>query len=506
MSQQRDSDGVLVEWGTRLFYPRPKARGGDDQLTVKGYLAGRLAARPSANAIRQHVRAVVTSGGKQVMVKITGGGRGLSAIKAHMRYISRQGKDIAGGRGETLELENERGQQLQGQQAIKNLATDWRLAGSYIHDDSPRKEAFNIILSMPEGTPPEAVRAAAREFARETFEGHKYVFVLHTDTKSPHVHLAVRAERSDGIRLNPRKADLQRWRERFAARLQDQGINALATPARPRAVHRSWQTLWRERDPQRVRVPRSPVRRGPGQHRAMAAAHEAWGRVEGALRASARPEDQQLAIAVSDFIRDTFRGVDVMGAQPTTRTISREQQHGQTRGGRRPGLGRFERVYGAGQRRVGGRFAAPEPNIASAGPLAKAKTLDGLRELSGVPVVRFTRGSEVLLPGDASRELEHRDAQSPDALRRPGSGAAGGVADKGRVPLDGPTDRDIEAALRRARERFGDRLKLSGDDAFKERVAQIVARTGMDVRFTDDHLNARVDQLQKARGKPGHER
>lgn len=503
MSQQRDADGQLVEWGTRLFYPRPKPRGGEDgALTAKGYLLGRMS-RPTPATIRQHVRAVVAGGGKQVMVKITGGGRGLVAINAHMRYISRQGKDVAGGRGETLELEDERGHILQGQQAIKDLANDWRLAGTYIPDDSSRKEAFNIILSMPEGTPPEAVKAAAREFARETFEWHKYVFVLHTDTKSPHVHLAVRAERSDGIRLNPRKADLQRWRERFAARLQDQGINALVTPARARAVHRSWQTLWRERDPQRVRVPRSAVRQGPAHRRSMTAAHEAWRRVEGALRASGRAEDEQLAKAVDQFIRDTFRGVDIEGAKLY---INREQQHGQARGGRRPGLGRFERVYGAGQRRARGAYGAREPDLASARPLAKAKNLDSLRGLSGVPVVRFTRGSEVLLPGDAPRELEHQGTQPADALRRPGSGATGGVADKGRVHLQGPTDRDIEVALRQARARFGDRLKVGGDDAFKERVAQIVARTGLDVRFTDDQLNKRVNDLQKARSKPGHER
>jgi hypothetical protein len=503
MSQQRDADGALVEWGTRLFYPRPKAKGGEDgALTVKGYLLGRIS-QPTPATIRNQVRAAVSAGGKQVMVKITGGGRGLAAIKAHMRYISRQGKDMAGGRGETLELEDERGQILKGQQAIKDLADDWRLAGTYIPDDSPRKEAFNIILSMPEGTPPEAVKAAAREFARETFQGHKFVFVLHTDTKSPHVHLAVRAERSDGIRLNPRKADLQRWRERFAARLQDQGINALATPARARAVHRSWQTLWRERDPQRVKVPRSPVRQGPGHQRSMAAAHEAWRRVEGALRASARADDQHLAKAVAEFIRDTFRGVDITGAQPNIRTPNRELKHAQARGGRRPGLGRFERVYGAGQQR--GRFAAPEPNPGSARTLKKAKTIDGLRGLSSIPVVRFTRRAEVLLQGDAPAGLDHQGTQPSDALRRPGPGA-GGVAGKGRVHLQGPTDRDIESALRQARQRFGDQLKVSGDEAFKERVAHIVARTGLDVRFTDDRLNKRVAELRQARGKPEHER
>lgn len=82
MSQGRDADGVLVEWGTRLFYPRPKARGGEDgALTAKGYLLGRIS-QPTPATIRHHIRAAVSAGGKQVMVKITGGGRGLAAPRS----------------------------------------------------------------------------------------------------------------------------------------------------------------------------------------------------------------------------------------------------------------------------------------------------------------------------------------------------------------------------------------------------------------------------------------
>jgi hypothetical protein len=33
----------------------------------------------------------------------------------------------------------------------------------------------------------------------------------------------------DGVRLNPRKQDLQRWRERFAERLREHGVDAAAS-------------------------------------------------------------------------------------------------------------------------------------------------------------------------------------------------------------------------------------------------------------------------------------
>lgn len=311
----RDTDGQLQEWGARLFWGKVKGKSGESNALLAQAM---LSMRPKPTDIRSQIRAVVARDGKQVMVKITGGGKGMGAIKAHMRYISRLGKDEAGGKGQTIELEDERGNVIKGREGLTNLADDWRLAGGYIPEDSRRREAFNIILSMPEGTPADAVKDAARAFAQETFEGHKWVMVLHTDTKSPHVHLAVRAERWDGRRLNPRKADLQRWRERFAARLLDRGISALATPARVRGQQRAGQAIWRVKASGRVRRPKSAVRSGAGQVAATREAMQAWQKVQSALASSAAPGDRELAQQVERFVAEKFgqgsrqaaRGVD----------------------------------------------------------------------------------------------------------------------------------------------------------------------------------------------------
>ena len=105
-------------------------------------------------------------------------------------------------------------------------------------DDKRRRDgslSVNIILSMPAGTDAIAVKDSARAFAIETFgHNHDYVFVQHLDDKHPHVHLTVRSLGHDGKRLNPRKADLQVWRERFAGELRLRGIAAEATPRRTR--------------------------------------------------------------------------------------------------------------------------------------------------------------------------------------------------------------------------------------------------------------------------------
>lgn len=96
--------------------------------------------------------------------------------------------------------------------------------------------------SMPPGTDRAAVTDAGRAFAREEFGDQRdYVFAAHDDEAHPHVHIVVLARGYDGRRLNPRKADLQRWRERFARELRDRGVEANATPRRTRGVTQQYE-------------------------------------------------------------------------------------------------------------------------------------------------------------------------------------------------------------------------------------------------------------------------
>ena len=167
-----------------------------------------------AAAVRARLEATVLRRAPQVMVKVTGGGRGMGAIAAHFRYIAKAGR---------LPFEDDRGVVREGKEALRALTEQWRYGGSEIGETSPRREAFNVILSMPRGTDPLIVQRAAREFAKAEFADHRYVMVLHDHQANPHVHLSVRAESKHGKRLNPRKADLQRWRETFAEKLQRLG-------------------------------------------------------------------------------------------------------------------------------------------------------------------------------------------------------------------------------------------------------------------------------------------
>ena len=307
MPQAPNIDAVLIQWGDRLFYP------GNRVVKVKPQpkLAGG-AARQRAAAIRERIEATVVRRAPQVMVKVTGGGRGMKAIAAHFRYISKNGR---------LDIEDERGEKMLGKDALPELADDWRLGGTLIDDIGDRREAFNIMLSMPRGTDPLSVQHAAREFAKIELADHKYVMVLHDHQANPHVHISVRAESKHGKRLNPRKADLHRWRETFAEKLRDRGIEAEATRQATRGRNRNYDPLWRvkAREDGRLRTSR-PIAKSSHQARSTRAeAVEAWIQVGRALATSAEKADRDLARSISAFVQEM--------APAGTTTAPRTQTH-----------------------------------------------------------------------------------------------------------------------------------------------------------------------------------
>ncbi len=294
MPQRPNIDGVLIQWGDRLFYPGNRIV----RVAPQPKLVANLARRRAA-AIRARIEATVVRRAPQVMVKVTGGGRGMQAIAAHFRYISKNGR---------LDIDDERGETMRGKDALHELAEDWRLGGTLIDDIGNRREAFNIMLSMPRGTDPLIVQRAAREFAQAELVEHKFVMVLHDHQANPHVHISVRAESKHGKRLNPRKADLHRWRETFAEKLRGWGVDAEATRQASRGNARNYEPLWRVKagqDGRLLKTTRARFKASPASIANRAEAVEAWGHIARALAASADPSDRGLAQAVARFVRET---------------------------------------------------------------------------------------------------------------------------------------------------------------------------------------------------------
>jgi type IV secretory pathway VirD2 relaxase len=209
---------------------------------------GVLPTLPPPSTVVKARLARIAARAPEVMVKITGRTKGAGHLRAHLEYIARDG---------ALPLEGRDGDRLEGQEAIRERGADWAADDLKARGDSSL--SISIVLSMPAGTPAGRMRDAARAFAAEMFaERHDYVFALHTDAGHPHVHLAVRTLGSRGVRLNPRKADLDAWRQSFARHLRARDIAAEATPRRARGVVRKAERMplrklrdRHERDPDR---------------------------------------------------------------------------------------------------------------------------------------------------------------------------------------------------------------------------------------------------------------
>ena len=307
-------DEKLDEWGSRLFNVStetlPRAR---SSKTVRFRSAkfvstgGRLStSQARATYVRQKLQAMVRRA-PQVMVKLVRAPKGMKGISNNLTYISRDGQ---------LEIEDQDGQVIQGKEAVADLKAEWRDGGMPIATDSTMRDAFHLVLSMPTRTDPLSVQRAARDFAKREFSGYQYAMVLHTfetdpdphPSPHPHVHLTVKAAGLDGVRLNPRKADLQRWREGFAEALREHGIEATTTSRIHRRTHERW-TVRHLPEPSKQgetleRLKRTTRRQGRVQD-----VMRNYEQVMRALARSDRGEDRQLAADLVRYLSERSRDV-----------------------------------------------------------------------------------------------------------------------------------------------------------------------------------------------------
>ena len=221
----------------------------------------------------------------QAVLKITSHSRGLKDVRNRLRYISRQGE---------LPLETEDGCVLEGAEEVDELAAHWAA------DFSNRKgtvrkarDAMNLVVSLPAGTDREKALEAAREFFAEAFAGnHEYAFAAHDDTDHFHIHLVVKLRGRDGKQMRASRKDPDLWRQKFAAKAREKGLDLDASPRWARGKGRRSSTP----------VPIHELRRrGEIPQRDTAAAEEALHR---ARDADDRPSEHEAAMqAINHFER-----------------------------------------------------------------------------------------------------------------------------------------------------------------------------------------------------------
>ena len=143
-------DGVLVEWGERLFYP-------SNRIVASREARLRSGVGARAAVIRDRIRATVVRRAPQVMVKVTGGGRGMAAIAAHFRYIAKAGR---------LPLEDDRGVVREGKapdrEVLEALTADRRVVQVAAVEDDGCFSASSARRSLERESPEREVPAVAR--------------------------------------------------------------------------------------------------------------------------------------------------------------------------------------------------------------------------------------------------------------------------------------------------------------------------------------------------------
>lgn len=195
----------------------------DIRIKLKSNKTGNLKTRPGK--VNR-----VAGAAPEVVVKISGYGNGAAHVKEHMNYISRNGN---------VEIEDENGEFYRGREEVEIKFKTWERDLRRHKERGGKRDTMHIVLSMPEGTEAKDVKIASREFAKETFsKNYSYVMALHEDTKQPHVHLTVKTLGHDNKRLHADPEDIQEWRERFAEKMRERGIDAEATPRPARGVVR----------------------------------------------------------------------------------------------------------------------------------------------------------------------------------------------------------------------------------------------------------------------------
>jgi hypothetical protein len=229
---RRKDDGTMLAVAIASMLARPAATGGEYRPgpQVRKAFGGGSHAAVSNRAIRTMER--TARGVPEVMVRVTGRQHGGGHVLANMTYISRLGHDPE----KQVDLHTSEGEVLRDGRDMQELARDWQ---QWETGDEARRQgatSLSMILSMPADTDPERLKEAALAFAREEFANRSWVAALHTDRDHPHVHLTVARRDHDGRRFHPDRDDLFRYRQRFAQKLRDRGIEANATPARARGI------------------------------------------------------------------------------------------------------------------------------------------------------------------------------------------------------------------------------------------------------------------------------
>jgi hypothetical protein len=380
-------DGILLNWADRLF-PLVGKRARNSPSLSPALLYSALRSGGKAGQVRAQADRTARKV-PEVMVKVTnkkGAGRGMSAIREHIDYISRNAK---------LEIEDQNRDVVNDRDALRQLKDLWQVSGRRrIPDDAENGrglDALNLMFSMKPGTPPEVVKDAVRDLLQEEFAGREYLFVLHTDKSHPHVHVCLKTEATRDLpRLRHGRKELQRWREGFAENLRQRGVEANATPRPTRGQPQFPVPLHEYHRDRKISRPRpQPLPVNPSVFQPQ---RNAWRAMAHVLNHSTRPDDVGLARRIVAFWRNTPIGAV---PQPSS-SLPLEPQHGIQE--------RLQRARIAAARLNHPALFEPDPG--NPATRRAIEPISRLRHVSSGDLVQNRQNSELLLQPNARGHME----------------------------------------------------------------------------------------------------
>ena len=109
---KKNIDGVIKDWGDKLYYSSVQGKKGKN---IRGGRSNVFSSQPKTKLTKGMISRTVRKV-PEVMVKISGGGKNMQHIKAHMDYISRNGN---------IEIEDEQGNVYRGKEDVNEVRDIW---------------------------------------------------------------------------------------------------------------------------------------------------------------------------------------------------------------------------------------------------------------------------------------------------------------------------------------------------------------------------------------------
>ena len=340
----------------------------------------------------------------------------------HASYISREGKYARSRSREKLE-HVESGNMPEWAAGEPTLF--WRAADEYERANGSTYREYELALPR-EMTPAQRVELVRDMVAQQLGGKHVYTWAIHNPPaalegkEQPHAHVMYSERMLDGIARDPAQ-----FFSRYNAKNPAKGgcrKDSAGTEERLLATRERWANLQnrhleRHGYPDRVDhrslkdqgIDRTPERHfGPGRVGRMTAAQDAdltavleRRAAEGAMERA----DAELEETIIDLSGDLSAAKAARAKQERPTTKGNEHEHR-----RKPNT-----IWTAGGY---DDFGAYELNAFKTESIGQAENLHDLRDLSGFDVVPGLARSEVFLPGDETYQLEDRQPDAVNQLRR----------------------------------------------------------------------------------------